>query len=243
MPLHDLLPARDSAGWAQVRIAEDARALASIARRSVNLKLLDVQYRRTAQYAIPDPTVHAVLETLARAIPTASQIWLPAAFGGGNPSDSRSAPHVDHALLRSLWSALRELGMPVSLYADAPYACRWGWPQWVARAQNGDRTTAWAARSGSEFWTRDLATAGIDPQAWAAEVHTLSEAELKRKLRALKRYRSQWRLLRQHRASLGYEVRFRLIDPSPACGPSSPAVEPLIEEVQAVKDRGGVPAP
>ena len=64
-------------------------------------------------------------EAIDVAVPAASLVYAPAGIGG----------HEDHVIVRDIALDLgRRSGMPVRLYAELPYAIRYGWPAWVTGA-------------------------------------------------------------------------------------------------------------
>jgi LmbE family N-acetylglucosaminyl deacetylase len=109
--------ATDSAAQVRARLAEDLAVLEPLVGAPVNLPLLEEQYRDHGR--IPLAAIDA---RLVEAVGSASAVYAPAALGAG---------HVDHRLARALARALVPHGMPVWLYADLPYAARYGWPHWV----------------------------------------------------------------------------------------------------------------
>jgi LmbE family N-acetylglucosaminyl deacetylase len=200
-PWDVLSRARDGAERMRERLAEDATALAQAARRAVNLDFLDAHYRR-------GPIDRGALEVALRAeADTASELWAPAGIGG----------HPDHVAVREAALAVAgDGGPPVHLYAELPYAARRGWPRWV---------TGRAERRGLDLdgWLRSQLPPGT---AVPGEPHSLSRAQVRRKLRALREYRTQWDALAaegtlEDRRVLRYEVSFT----APAAGglrPSGP---------------------
>ncbi|MEA2369210.1 MAG: hypothetical protein QOH38_1928 [Thermoleophilaceae bacterium] len=166
-PWDRLTGARDGADRVRERLAEDRAALGRAGRGAVNLDFLDEQYR--AGPLDPD----ALVEAIGAAVPQAAELWAPAGIGA----------HSDHLQVREAALALaRGGGPPVRLYAELPYAVRYGWPEWVA----GRRT-----RTGLDLdgWMRAYLPDGT---AVPGERHELSRAEARAKLRALREYRTQW---------------------------------------------------
>src|SRR5262245_1504842 len=101
--------AADGAAFMTQRLAEDraALAMAEVGTR-LELGFLDAQYRDGPL----DP------DAIRAALPSAERILAPAGLGG----------HPDHLAARE---AALATGLPVTLYADLPYAARVGWPAWV----------------------------------------------------------------------------------------------------------------
>ena len=188
-PAWDLLTgARDGAERMRERLAEDAVALARAGREAVNLEFLDAQYR-------DGPLDRSTLAASMReAAAGATELWAPAGIGG----------HRDHVDVRDAALAIaREGGPPVSLYAELPYAARRGWPRWV---------TGRAAPRGLDLdgWLRAQLPPGT---AVPGTRHALSRSAAKRKLRALREYRTQWEALAAEgtltdRRVIRYEVSF-----------------------------------
>jgi len=109
--------ARDRSAHVRARLEEDRAALALAGRSAVYLDLLDRHYRTDELDAAQVSTaVGAVLPTAA------SAVWAPAGIG----------LHEDHLLVRAVAFDLHErIGVPLTLYAELPYAARFGWPGWV----------------------------------------------------------------------------------------------------------------
>jgi LmbE family N-acetylglucosaminyl deacetylase len=107
----------DSAAFMALRAAEDAEALARAGRRATGLGFLDHQYRSEP------PAVGELVAAVEGAVGSAARVLAPAAIGD----------HPDHQLVRR---AALELAVgsavPLTLYADLPYAARLGWPAWVS---------------------------------------------------------------------------------------------------------------
>lgn len=163
-----LAGARDSAEHMRRRLDEDAAALALAARSAVSLGFLARTHRRGR----PEPSFRALDAALAGGGPV-SAVYAPAALG---------APHPDHELVRSYALAVARQGMPVRLYADAPYCVAYGWPSWVTGAEPDsglDVDAYWGplgSRDGAEV-------VRLDPPAAAA------------KLAAMRTYRSEFAVL------------------------------------------------
>jgi hypothetical protein len=74
--------------------------------------------------------------------------------------------------------------MPVTLYADLPYAVRCGdWPAWVRDGSSEP------SRTGHAFWRPALAAV---PELGEATVVALEAGEAEAKLRAMRAYASQF---------------------------------------------------
>ena len=174
VPAHGEIPswdricgATDLAEHIRERIDEDRRALATLGREPHNLPFLGENYRG----GLPPPTFQQVADALAAAVPAASRVLAPAMLG---------PPIPDHVFVRTL--ALR-LGLPVTLYADLPYAVEFGWPHWVTGRAKDPRLDV------DVFWARFLL-----PRQTAVEprVVALTPAESARKLEAMRLYGTQW---------------------------------------------------
>jgi LmbE family N-acetylglucosaminyl deacetylase len=188
VPPWDLLTrATDAAERMRERRAEDRAALGEVGRESVDLPFLDNHYRSGPL----DP--EAVLAALRDAVPEARELWAPAAIGG----------HPDHLAARDAALELGRGGPPLRLYADLPYAARRGWPEWV---------TGRRPRHGLDLdaWLRAYLPAGA---TYPGDAVRLSRSEARRKLRALRAYRSQWSVFAhddwmRRGATTRYEVSF-----------------------------------
>jgi LmbE family N-acetylglucosaminyl deacetylase len=180
--------AEDSPGRVAERIAEDRVGLALAGREPLNLGFLDDQYRDR-------PVPHDELVAgLAEAVAGATALHAAAGIRG----------HVDHLAVRVAATTLaHRLDVPLSLYAEQPYATRYGWPSWICGEQSDGRAEAdW------EPWVGDLRD--------AAHVERLDPAEIEAKLNAMRTYRTQFAALEHDSlrgladpAMCGIEVRFR----------------------------------
>jgi LmbE family N-acetylglucosaminyl deacetylase len=151
------------------RREEDAAALALVGRSSVELGLLDDQYRKA------DTSVHDVVGRLRLAVDPQAILHAPGAFDG----------HPDHVLVRDAALELGRLGRPVVLYADLPHAILRGWPTWLSRDHKA---------SGPEVaaeWSRVLAATGLPAENLVRRVHALDAQARSRKLRAIAAYHTQ----------------------------------------------------
>lgn len=188
-PAWDVLTrARDGAERMRERLAEDSTALARAARQAVNLDFLDAHYRHGPLDR------EALVASIRSEAGAAHELWAPAGIGG----------HPDHVDVReAALTVAGDGGPPVHLYAELPYAARRGWPRWV---------TGRAERRGLDLdgWLRSQLPPGT---AVPGVAHALSRAGARRKLRALRAYRTQWDALAaegtlENRRVLRYEVSF-----------------------------------
>jgi LmbE family N-acetylglucosaminyl deacetylase len=164
----------DSSALLEQRRAEDAEALATVGRTSRNLELLEVQYR-TETF-----TPQLVRAAVENAIDAVGWICAPAGIGA----------HPDHVLVRDAALAIaRETGIPISLYADLPYAIWAGWPHWVTGREPRPYLVPEAR------WRADLASMGVPDGALVPRPIALGNAEAARKLAAIRVYRSQFEAL------------------------------------------------
>ena len=151
------------------RRREDAAALALVGTSSVELGLLDDQYR-SAQ-----PSLREVVERIAFEVAPQAIIHAPGAFDG----------HPDHVLVRNAALELARAGRPVALYADLPHASAHGWPAWLSGEPSA------AAREIAAEWDRVLRDAGLVVEELVRRVHPLDAPTRARKLQALACYASQ----------------------------------------------------
>lgn len=154
----------------QQRVSEDREALAVARRRPLNLNFLDSQYRRVA------PSIARLGVALGQVAPCASRVYAPVGIGG----------HADHRLVRRMALDLVDDGVPVCLYAELPYAVRWGWPHWVTA------TTPDPHRVVDAWWEASLVSARGQRRQLEPHVQTFDVEEAEAKLRALKMYRTQF---------------------------------------------------
>jgi LmbE family N-acetylglucosaminyl deacetylase len=182
--------ASDAAARVLERASEDRSALAVVGRLPVNLGFLDAQYRRQTE------SPAAIAESIAADVLECDHVYAPAALGG----------HPDHALVRDAALSLRAGGARVRLYADLPHAIRRGWPTWVA----SDGLAAVDAQ-----WADALARSGIGQGRALPRVHVLGRPAQRRKLAALRAYRTQVAALEEMafaplEQGLRYEVAWEL---------------------------------
>jgi LmbE family N-acetylglucosaminyl deacetylase len=191
-----LAGAADSRSLMRERLSEDRDALALADRVPIALPFLDRQYRES------DPATGELARALSRCVPAASALHAPGAIGG----------HPDHVITRDLALDLgRRVGLPVTLYAELPYAVRFGWPHWVTGAEADPRLDP------DVDWEASLSAAAVERAALEACVRRLSDEEAATKLRAMKRYRTQFPLLNggpigllEHPHVLPFEVGWRV---------------------------------
>jgi LmbE family N-acetylglucosaminyl deacetylase len=191
--------ATDSAEQMRARVAEDRAVLEPLVGTPLSLGLLDQQYRRTT------PSLSEIERRLRAVIPCAARVYAPASVGSGHP---------DHRLVRTLARAMARAGVPVVLYADLPYAARYGWPAWV----NG--TPPDPHLDVDPYWEALAADVPETGGLRAAEVVALDEAEAARKLHCMRLYATQFRALDwggllSDPGTHGYEVFWPLAGPNP----------------------------
>jgi LmbE family N-acetylglucosaminyl deacetylase len=199
----------DSAALVHGRRAEDREALAAAGRTPLHLDLLDAQYRddpeRPARL-VADVVAPRVVAALREVVRSAASIAVPAGIGG----------HVDHLAVRTAGAALAlSAGIPLTLYADLPYATNMGWPSWMTGEAADPHLVPDAAWTSALDGFRRLSTAGAF-QDLTALVHRLDDAEMARKLGALRAYRSQFAALEggphqriSNPAILGFELHWQ----------------------------------
>lgn len=170
------------------RLAEDRVALARAGRKATGLDFPEAQYR----HGPLDP--EGLRDALGKTFRDVAQVWAPAAIGG----------HEDHVQIRNAALELALNGGPeLKLYADLPYAVKFGWPGWVSGKADDPHLVV------GEWWRRFL-PAELD---LGAERRSLSAEGARHKLHALEAYRTQLpglnggplELLRQPEI-IGYEV-------------------------------------
>ncbi len=165
-PWDRLTGATDSRLRMLERLREDRVALRRAGREATPLDFPEAQYRHGAL----EPG--ALRGALEEAIDGAAQLWAPAGIGG----------HDDHLQVRDAALGLATSGgPPVTLYADLPYAVRYGWPSWVSKGDDDPHLVV------EEWWQRFLPS-GLD---LVAARHALSVTDAQGKLHALAAYRSQ----------------------------------------------------
>jgi LmbE family N-acetylglucosaminyl deacetylase len=168
--------ADDCRSHMQARLAEDRDALALAGRQAIYLPFLDEQYRKA------DPGRDALAEALSDAHPAASVLYAPAGIGG----------HADHLLVRDVaFDLSNRARLPLHLYAELPYAARFGWPSWVTGTRANPRVVVDAD------WELSLERAPVSRSALSSRVRRLDQEESSAKLAAMKLYRTQFPLLNQ----------------------------------------------
>lgn len=186
-----LLRATDSAQLFAERLEEDREALALAGRSPRGLGLLERQYRS-------EPLDRAELAgALEAAIAGCSAVFLPAGIGG----------HEDHVAVRDAGFELAGGTIPITLYAELPYAIHKGWPEWVTGAEPDPHLDP------ASEWELHLESTPCGRRALNPAVRTLSDAEADAKLDALRTYRTQFSSLNSgmidrfgDRAARRYEV-------------------------------------
>jgi LmbE family N-acetylglucosaminyl deacetylase len=166
----------------EARLEEDRAALELAGRSAVYLPFLDRHYRREG------PGAGEVAEAIDASVAAASLVYAPVGIGG----------HEDHVMVRDVALHLsRRSGIPVRLYAELPYAVRFGWPAWVTGAA-GETDEAAATDEAAELdWSWQLSSVPVPHSALTARVRRLDDAQMEAKLTAMRRYRTQFRLLNQ----------------------------------------------
>ena len=185
--------ATDSAELMRLRLAEDREALALAGREPVGLGLLD------AHYGGSSVTASEVARRTAALVKEASSLYAPAGLGG----------HADHRATREAAFRLVEgSGIPVRLYADFPYAVRFGWPHWVS----GETRELY--RTPDAEWEMWLADVPCGPARLRPRVRRLSDAEVGERLSAMRLYQTQFAATNGGpigRLESSYVLRFEVI--------------------------------
>jgi LmbE family N-acetylglucosaminyl deacetylase len=186
--------ASDPATQMRRRVSEDREALATVKRRPHNLDLIDSQYRRVA------PSIARLRSAVAKISPSASCFYAPAGIGS----------HPDHTLTRRVALDLIGDGIPVRLYADLPYAVRFGWPHWVTGAAPEPH------RMVDAWWEAGLGS--VEQRVLEPQVQVLDAEEAAAKLKALQMYRTQFPAISANAGNgladlevLRYEVYWQVI--------------------------------
>ena len=194
-----------SAMGMQQRAEEDRDALDLVGKSPIDLGLLDRQYRLrpspwlhklfrrvpllryvllrlpfldSALYSMAPPDVNQLADAIARAVPDATRIWVPAGIGG----------HADHLLVRQAGLVLAARGLKVCMYADMPYIFRFGWPRWLGPV-DGDRAMDWVSAYWAYYFSGLVTPKNVMEQA---RVVYLTPAERLRKAEAIYRYATQF---------------------------------------------------
>jgi LmbE family N-acetylglucosaminyl deacetylase len=165
-PWDRLTGATDSRSRMFDRFREDRVALARAGREATSLDFPESLYRRGPL------DEHALREALEGTVAGAAHVWVPAGIGG----------HVDHVQIRDAALELaRSGGLSVTLYADLPYAVRFGWPGWVSGEDDDPYLVV-------EAWWQRFLPPDLD---LSAAKHSFSAEDTRRKLHALSAYRTQ----------------------------------------------------
>jgi LmbE family N-acetylglucosaminyl deacetylase len=188
-----VLGVSDAAELMRLRLAEDAAALMLAGTTPVNLPFLD------AQYADEALSPEALCNALELVVTHASWLCAPAGIGG----------HADHVGVRDVAIELaRDSSIPLSLYAELPYAVSSGWPHWVTGRQPRPYLVPEAR------WQKYLATIPLPPDDLHPRPHALGD-DAARKLEALETYRTQFETLNagpldrlRHPEVLGFELHW-----------------------------------
>jgi LmbE family N-acetylglucosaminyl deacetylase len=187
-----LAGARDRAHRMRERRDEDLAALALAGRAGLHLGFPQADHRTG-----PPPPLAALDRALTRRLPSARAVYAPAVLG---------TRHPDHALVRDYALALAADGLPVHLYADAPYAVIYGWPPWVTGAAPDPHLDV------DVYWRGAGRDDGLTSPA-GAQVVRLTAQQAEAKLAAMRTYRSQFSVLDRGPTGLlsnpavhGYEV-------------------------------------
>jgi len=157
---------------------EDRRALRPTGCTPVHLDFIGAAHRSAPLDAA------ALAAALADAIGDAEVVYAPAAIGG----------HPDHLVTRDAVLAV-SAARHRRLYADQPYAARFGWPSWVTGQRAGGQ------RMGVDLdvdgWLGAQLPTGPSGQSIVQDaiVHRLPTAMRAAKMRAIAEYRSQFAAL------------------------------------------------
>lgn len=163
------------------RRQEDHSALAHFDIVPKHLNLLESQYQEWP-HTVND------LQPLTSLMSGYEKVWLPAGIG----------LHPDHVLVRQAGLAARG-ERKVILYADLPYAVRFGWPSWLTGKKTPLDVDRWYT---SQFYATGL------KETFSVTVRSLDEREQNVKMRAMAEYATQMPALEQMRdpATLKYEL-------------------------------------
>lgn len=188
------------------RLAENDAAMKELGCRAVHLNEADEQHRNRP---VDPKRLRRLLEPL---LADAAEVWLPAGLGC----------HQDHLALRDCGlSVLSPIGAEqpcrhphsaaVFLYADVPYAIRYGWPSWIDPSNRRGYLDV-------NYWLEsEMARSGLSSMQLSPFVHELDAAQRERKLAAVKAYQTQLPALRMDGlvaersvTLLNYELCWRL---------------------------------
>ena len=192
--------ARCAVEQVRLRRAEDQAVMNSLGATAVHLEHLDAPYRDPGD----DMVVERLTDSLRPHLGRDALVLAPLALGG----------HPDHVAAREAALAAAPRGR-LLLYADLPYASRWGWPAWVRRGRGraGVQLRPLRGRSTSKqpalVWARTLRQVRVR----GAAVHRLDDRELMLKRHALAAYTTEAPLLGLDglvggEDALRYEVRW-----------------------------------
>jgi len=161
--------AEDSAARVRQRIDADRAVLARLGVEPENLGFLDDQYRN-------EPLSRDQLEAALEArLGDAETLYSPAGLGS----------HPDHLVVRDVVVALGDRhGLDVVLYADLPYATRFGWPHWVTGAEPEPYLNP------EIRWDKHLR--GVGTERLTPRVRELTEEQAASKLDVLRGYETQF---------------------------------------------------
>ena len=186
----------------RLRRTEDRAVLDALGANAVHLEHLDAPYRDPGD----DEVLVRLTDTLRPHLRDAGLVLAPLGLGS----------HPDHVAAREAALGAAPTGR-LQLYADLPYASRWGWPRWVrhGRSYAGVQLRPLRGRAMSKepalVWARTLA----EVRATRADVRRLDDGELTCKRQALAGYTTEAPLLDLERQAGGedalrYEVRWRV---------------------------------
>jgi LmbE family N-acetylglucosaminyl deacetylase len=131
------------------------------------------------QYRTEPISVDRLRESFLAQVPSAAWVSAPAAIGA----------HPDHQLIRDLALRLAADGWSVELYADLPYAVRYGWPEWITGVHPGPHLVVEA------WWDEFLREITARGHQLTRQVHDLGEAGSDAKLNAMTGYATQYQQL------------------------------------------------
>ena len=162
-----------SAELVRMRHQEDREALSLVGRDSITLDFTEDQYRTEPV------TAGQLRDALLAQVTSAASVLAPAAIGA----------HPDHELVRDVGLLLADNGWTVELYADMPYAVRYGWPEWMTGVDPGPHLHV-------EAWWQDF----LDEitgrgHKLTQQVCDLGEAGSEAKLEAMKCHATQFQQL------------------------------------------------
>jgi LmbE family N-acetylglucosaminyl deacetylase len=162
------------AATALARRDEDRRIAARHGWQAFHLEFLDEPYRSAAVDS------EALSSALFDAVPSTCDLLLvPGAIGG----------HPDHLAARdATLKVLRTRYLPTRLYADLPYATRYGWPSWAVESDSPRHSSI------DEYYEKSFNSISgwrVDSPA----VHRLTAGDQQTKLKAMRAYKTQYRAL------------------------------------------------